>query len=184
MLIDFPLCLVLFSSSNTDNKRDVSPLKHISKPNSCSPAHQPYQRQTETSRVQENHSSVPATPEQDEQKPAANGVLVQMEQDKEKEEQEEKNDESMRTETAGLLNGDMPDGSTEQCEEHSPPHTDRTGSESHIETEDSGNKTESEHRNEEGSTDHKVCVYLLLLAALARKCIKCVCVSTVHPSCH
>lgn len=92
-----------------------------------------------------------------------------MEQDKGKEDKEENSDESVRTETDGLVNGEMPEGSTEQCEDDSPPHTDRTGSGSRTETEDSGYKTESEHRNEEGSTDHKVCVSLLLLVAPAHR---------------
>ncbi|XP_044211683.1 FYVE, RhoGEF and PH domain-containing protein 4a isoform X4 [Thunnus albacares] len=144
--------------SNTENKRDVSPLK-ISKSSNCSPAHHAYQKQTDTGRIQENRSaadlgSAPAEP-QDARKPAANGVLAQMEQDKEKEDKKEGNDESVRIETAGLVNGDMGDGSTEQSDDHSPPHTGRTGTESHMENEDSGTKTESEHRNEEGSTDQK-----------------------------
>ncbi|XP_040893475.1 FYVE, RhoGEF and PH domain-containing protein 4a isoform X7 [Toxotes jaculatrix] len=141
-------------TSNTENKRDGSPLKPISKSNNCSPAHRPQQRQTETGRIQENHSSVPATPQQDDHRPAANGVLAQMELDKEKEDKESEN-ECVRIETAGLVNGDMGGGSAEQDEDHSPPQTDRTDTESHTENEDSGTATESEHRNEEGSSDHK-----------------------------
>lgn len=101
-----------------------------------------------------------------------------MEQDKEKEEKEEKSDESVRIETAGLVNGDMGDGSTEQCVDHSPPHTDRTGSEGHTDTQDSGSKTENEHRNEEGSTDHKVCTYLLFFCLFVCSCTQVICVST------
>ncbi|KAG7214927.1 hypothetical protein INR49_005202 [Caranx melampygus] len=142
-------------ASSTENKRDSSPLKPISKSNNCSPAHRPYQRQTESGRNQENHASTPAVPHKDEHKPAANGVLAQMEQDKEKEDKEESESEIVRIETAGLVNGDMGDGSTEQDEDHSSPQTDRTDTESHMENEDSGTTTESEHRNEEGSTDHK-----------------------------
>ncbi|XP_071361331.1 FYVE, RhoGEF and PH domain-containing protein 4a isoform X3 [Trachinotus anak] len=130
-------------NSSTENKRDLSPLKPISKSNNCSPAHRPHQRQTETGRNQENHTSTPAAPHQDEHKPAANGVLAQMEQDKEKEEKEGSANESVRTETAGLVNGDMGIGSAEQDEDHSPAQTD---TESH---------TENEDRNEEGSTDQK-----------------------------
>ncbi len=76
-----------------------------------------------------------------------------MEQDKEKEDKQEENNESVRIETAGLVNGDMGDGSTEQSDDHSPALTDRTGTGSHAENGDGG---ESEHRHEEGGTDHKV----------------------------
>lgn len=81
-------------------------------------------------------------------------MLAQMEQDKQ--EKQERNNDSVRIETAGLVNGDMGSGSKEQSDDHSPPHTDRTGTESHTENEDSGTKIESEQRNEEGSTDQKV----------------------------
>lgn len=94
---------------------------------------------------------MPATLEQDEHKPAANGVLVQMEQDKER---KETNDQSARTE---LLNGDIGDVSTEQCEDHSPLQTDRTVPGGHTDSVDSKSRTENEHGNEEGSTEHKVC---------------------------
>lgn len=78
-----------------------------------------------------------------------------MEQDKENEDKQERNNESVRIETAALVNGDMGDGSTEQSDDHSPLHTDRTETENHTENGDSG---ESEHKSEEGSTDQKVCV--------------------------
>lgn len=71
--------------------------------------------------------------------------------EKEKEDTEE-NHESVRIETAELVNGDM--GSSEQSDDHSPSHADRTGTE--TENEEIEAKTEGEHRNEEGSTDHKV----------------------------
>lgn len=71
--------------------------------------------------------------------------------EKEKEDTEEKH-ESVRTETAELVNGDM--GSSEQNDDHSPSHVDRTGNE--TENEETDAKTEGEHKNEEGSTDHKV----------------------------
>ncbi|XP_067356309.1 FYVE, RhoGEF and PH domain-containing protein 4a isoform X3 [Channa argus] len=142
-------------NSNTETKRDSSPLKHINKSNSCSPAHRPYQKQTDTGVIQEKHSSVPTSPQQDGHKPAANGVLVQMEQDKEKEVKEEKEHESVRIETVGLVNGDVVDQRTEECEDHSPLDTGRTDSEGHTENEDNGSKTESMHRKEDGSTDHK-----------------------------
>ncbi|CAK6960158.1 FYVE%2C RhoGEF and PH domain-containing protein 4a isoform X1 [Scomber scombrus] len=146
-------------NSNTENKRDGSPLKQISKSSNCSPTHCGYQKQTDSDRIQEKRSTedLSSAPDeqQDEYKPAANGVLAQMEQDKEKEDKQEGNDESVRIETAGMVNGDMGDGSTEQSEDHSPPHTGRTGTESSTENDDSGTTTESEHRNEEGSADQK-----------------------------
>ncbi|XP_039663628.1 FYVE, RhoGEF and PH domain-containing protein 4a isoform X1 [Perca fluviatilis] len=142
-------------NSSTEHKRDGSPLKQINKPPNGSPAHRVYPKQTEADRTQENHSSVPTSP-QDAPKPAANGVLAQMEQDKDKEDNPERTNESVRIETDGLLNGDMGCGSAEKSDDHSsPPQTDRTGTESHTENEDSGTKIESEHRNEEGSADHK-----------------------------
>lgn len=109
-------------------------------------------------------------PHNDEHKPAANGVLAQMEQGKEKEDKEESESESVRIETAGLVNGDMGDGSAEQDEDHSSPQTDRTDTESHNENEDSGTTTESEQRNEEGSTDHKVRTAGLLFSHICFVC--------------
>ncbi|XP_076588642.1 FYVE, RhoGEF and PH domain-containing protein 4a isoform X2 [Chaetodon auriga] len=141
-------------NSNTENKRDGSPLKQISKSSNCSPAHRAHQKQTETSGIQENHSSAPAV-QQDAHELASNGVVAQMEHDKEKGDKQERNNESARTETARLVNGAMGDGSTEQSDDHSRPHINRTGTGSRTENEDSGAQTESEHRNEEGSTDQK-----------------------------
>lgn len=112
---------------------------------------------------------MPAPP-QDAHKPASNGVVAQMEQDKVTEDKQERNNESVRIETAGLVNGDMGDGSAEQSDDHSPPHTDRTGTECHTENEDSGTQTESEHRNEEGSADHKVRARLLIRFSLCCLC--------------
>lgn len=178
MLIDFLLSFLLCSSSNTENKRDSSPLKQISKSSNCSPTHRGYQRQTDSGRTQEKRSTedLSSAPDeqQDDYKPAANGVLAQMEQDKEKEDKQEGNDESVRIETAGLVNGDMGDGSTEQSEDHSPPHTGRTGTESSTENEDSGTTTESEHRNEEGSADQKVraCLLVVFPHVYSAVCIK------------
>lgn len=80
---------------------------------------------------------------------------MQMEQEKEEKE------ESDNEQTARIVNGDMGDGSTNQSDDHSPPHTDRTGSENHTRNEDSGTGTESEHRNGEGVADHKVCACLM-----------------------
>ncbi|CAJ1057156.1 FYVE%2C RhoGEF and PH domain-containing protein 4a isoform X1 [Xyrichtys novacula] len=137
-------------NSNTESKRDGSPIKQISRSANCSPAHRAQQRQTDSSGTQENHSPAPAEL-QDALKLAANGVVVQME----KEEKEEREDDGVRIETAGLVNGDMGDGGTEQSDEHSAPRTDRTASDSHSENEDSGTKTENEHKSEEGSTDQK-----------------------------
>ena len=125
------------------------PIKQISKSTNSSPAHRAYPKKTETDGLQGNHSSKPASPE-DEHKPAANGVLAQMERHKDKEDSQEENSDSVRTETTGLLNGDM--GSSEQSEGLSPPHTDRTVTQ--TENKDSG--TETEHKNEEGGTEQKV----------------------------
>ncbi|XP_060892668.1 FYVE, RhoGEF and PH domain-containing protein 4a isoform X2 [Labrus mixtus] len=137
-------------NSNTDSKRDGSPLKQTSKSTNCSPAHRAQQTKTDTDETQEKHSSAPAAL-QDADKPEANGMLGQMEP--EKEEKQERTNESVRIETVGLVNGDMGGGSAEPSDEHSAPHTDRTGTESHSENEDS--KTESMQRNDEGSTEQK-----------------------------
>ncbi|CAB1447060.1 unnamed protein product [Pleuronectes platessa] len=67
--------------SGTENKRDSSPHKPVSKSTSCSPAHRPSPKPTESDRNQENRP--PAV--KDEHKPAANGVVAQMEPEKEKE---------------------------------------------------------------------------------------------------
>lgn len=74
---------------------------------------------------------------------------MQMEQEKEKEkeqEKEERKDEGVRIESAGMVNGDMGDGSTDQSDQHSAPHTD----------------SETKAENEEGSTDQKVCTLIWL----------------------
>ncbi|XP_047452187.1 FYVE, RhoGEF and PH domain-containing protein 4a isoform X2 [Mugil cephalus] len=138
-------------SSNAENKRDSSPLKHISKASNGngSPAHRACQKPTEESRAEENHQSAEPAAAQDAHKPAANGTLVQMEKDKEKEDQDEKDHEIVTVEPAKLVNGDM--GSEEQSDDLSPPHTDRTD----TENEDDEAKPESEHKSEEGSADHK-----------------------------
>lgn len=78
----------------------------------------------------------------------------------EKEEKEGKDHNGVRIKTTELVNGDME--SEEQSEDHSPPHMDRTSTESHAEDEDSGTKTESEQRSEDESSDRKV--HTLLLA--------------------
>ncbi|XP_063756838.1 FYVE, RhoGEF and PH domain-containing protein 4a isoform X3 [Eleginops maclovinus] len=139
-------------NSGSENKRDGSPLKQISKSTNSSPAHCAYPKKSETDRPKENHSSKPASPE-DEHKPAANGVLAQMEQHKDKEDSQEENNDSVRTETTALVNGDM--GCSEQSGDHSPPQTDRTVEESQTENKDSGTKIETEHKNEEGSIEQK-----------------------------
>uniref|UniRef100_A0A3Q3LY69 FYVE, RhoGEF and PH domain containing 4a n=1 Tax=Labrus bergylta TaxID=56723 RepID=A0A3Q3LY69_9LABR len=51
---------VLCSPSNTDSKRDGSPLKQTSKSTNCSPAHCAQQTKTDTDGTQEKHSSAPA----------------------------------------------------------------------------------------------------------------------------
>ncbi|XP_029008723.1 FYVE, RhoGEF and PH domain-containing protein 4a isoform X4 [Betta splendens] len=136
-------------NSNTESKRDESPLRNTVKPSGCGPAPRPNGRQADAGRIQENHSSAPAAPEQDERRPAANGVLVQMEQGTER---AETNDQ-----TAELVNGDAGDGGMERREDHSPPHTDGMGSGGLTDSVDSESKTETEAetKHEEGSTEHK-----------------------------
>ncbi|XP_034444134.1 FYVE, RhoGEF and PH domain-containing protein 4a isoform X8 [Hippoglossus hippoglossus] len=134
--------------SNTEHKRDTSPLKAVSKSTNGSPAHRPSPKQTESDRNQENHT--PAL--KDDHKPAANGVVAQMEPVKEDKKEQENG--SVTIETAGLVNGDMGDGGAEQDEDPSPPQTGRTDGEAEEEK-DSGAATESEHRSEEASTDQK-----------------------------
>ncbi|XP_075995922.1 FYVE, RhoGEF and PH domain-containing protein 4a isoform X4 [Genypterus blacodes] len=144
---------------NMDNNRDGSTHKPTSKSANCSPAHRAYQKQPETNRIKENHTvvdsgsdSVPVEP-RDAHKTPANGVLTQME----KESSQERSNGSVRIETAELVNGDMGDESEEQSGDHSPPHTDRTETEteSGVGNEDSGSKTEREHGKEEGGTEQK-----------------------------
>ncbi|XP_033940703.1 FYVE, RhoGEF and PH domain-containing protein 4a isoform X2 [Pseudochaenichthys georgianus] len=135
-------------NNGTETKRDGSPIKQTSKSTNSSPAHRAYPKKTEADGLQENHSSKPASPE-DEHKPAANGVLAQMEPHEDKEDSQDEN--RVRTDTTGLVNGDM--GSSEQSEGLSPPHTDRTVTE--TENTDSGTQIETEHKNEEGGTEQK-----------------------------
>ncbi|XP_068459390.1 FYVE, RhoGEF and PH domain-containing protein 4a isoform X2 [Clinocottus analis] len=139
-------------NSGTENKRDSSPLKQISKSSNSSPAHRAHQRQTETAGTREKSSSVPTSP-QDARKPATNGTLAQMEQDQ-VDDLAARNNDGVRGETDALVNGDTGCG-TEETGDHSPPLTDGTATGSHAEKEDSGTKIESEHGNGEGSTDQK-----------------------------
>ncbi|XP_047248130.1 FYVE, RhoGEF and PH domain-containing protein 4a isoform X2 [Girardinichthys multiradiatus] len=134
-------------NSNTENKRDGSPLKQTSKASNLSPVHCAYQR-TEISKIQEKFSSA-APASQDAKKPAANGLVVQMEQDKET---EEKTHDRMRIETAELVNGDLESEDQVDSPHH---HTDRTGTESHAENEDNKKTTETVQKSEEGSSEHK-----------------------------
>ncbi|XP_068168788.1 FYVE, RhoGEF and PH domain-containing protein 4a isoform X3 [Antennarius striatus] len=135
-------------NSNTDSKRDGLLLKQSSKSSNCSPAHLAHQRQKETGGIQENHSS-DAAMLQDARSPASNGTVEQTEPDR-KEDKRETNNDRVGIKTAKLVNGDMGEGSTEQSDDPSPPHTDRTGT-----TSDSEDGTPSERGHEEGSTDHK-----------------------------
>ncbi|MEQ2316585.1 hypothetical protein AMECASPLE_033937 [Ameca splendens] len=137
-----------FQLSNIENKRDGSPLKQTSKASNLSPVHRAYQR-TEISKIQEKFSSA-APAAQDAKKPAANGLVVQMEQDKET---EEKTHDRMRIETAELVNGDLESEDQVDSPHH---HTDRTGTESHAENEDNKKTTETVQQSEEGSLEHKL----------------------------
>uniref|UniRef100_A0A3Q4HKS1 FYVE, RhoGEF and PH domain containing 4a n=1 Tax=Neolamprologus brichardi TaxID=32507 RepID=A0A3Q4HKS1_NEOBR len=143
-------------SSNTENKRDSSPLKHINKSANCSPAHRACPK-TETSR---NTSAAATT--QDANGQAANGVLVQMDKDNEKDNEKEKEDteenhESVRTETAELVNGDM--GSSEQSDDHTPSHENRTATE--TENEETDAKTEGDQKCKNSHVCVCVCVCVL-----------------------
>ena len=95
----------------------------------------------------------PAAP-QDDHRPSPNGVVAQMEQEKEKEAQEERNN-GQRTDR--IVNGDMG-----QSNDHSPPQINRTGAESPTVNKDRGTGTESEQGNGEGGSDHKVRKCLLV----------------------
>ncbi|XP_032435643.1 FYVE, RhoGEF and PH domain-containing protein 4a isoform X6 [Xiphophorus hellerii] len=130
---------------SADNKRDGSALKQTSKVSSSSSALRVCQL-TDISKIQEKFSS-PAAATQDAKRPAANGVLAQMEQDKET---EEETHHSMRTETAELVNGDLerPD----EVDDHSASqHSDRTG----AENEDREKTTETQQKSEEGHSEQK-----------------------------
>lgn len=110
---------------------------------------------------------------QDARTPEANGVIEQMEQ----EDTQERNDGGVRIETAGLVNGDMGDRSTERSDQ-SPTRTERTGTDGHGD-EDRGTNTESEHRNEEVITETKVRARLLLHPHIAPQRLVCVFVSSL-----
>lgn len=134
-------------NSGTENKRDGSALKA----SNCGPVHRPYQQRTDISKLQEKFSSAPAA-KQDAKKAAGNGVLAQMERDKETEEEEEELHSRMRIETAELVNGDV-DGA-DRVDNHSPSqHMDRTGTESHAEDEEK--TSESEQKTDEGNSEQK-----------------------------
>ncbi|XP_061532863.1 FYVE, RhoGEF and PH domain-containing protein 4a isoform X2 [Phycodurus eques] len=143
-------------NSNTDTKRDSSPLKQSSKSANSSPAPRTSHKLTEGAKIEENHSTVEldsvATKPQDAHIPTANGLLTQMEQEKEVEKQA-CNIENGRIESSELVNGDM--GLTDRRDEDSSSRTDRTGSESSHEYEESGTNTEQDHAKEEASTEQK-----------------------------
>ncbi|KAM9754922.1 FYVE, RhoGEF and PH domain-containing protein 4a isoform 2-T2 [Menidia menidia] len=128
-------------NSNSENKRDGSPLKPLSKTPVCSPAHRAFPR-PEAGRAPEPLTS----PTQDAQKPAANGVPVKMEPSREEEEEEEEEEESQTRPLNGgeLVNGDV-----------GPSHADGAQAEGHDQSEDTGTQTQTEQRGEEGSADHK-----------------------------
>uniref|UniRef100_A0A3B5LJP8 FYVE, RhoGEF and PH domain containing 4a n=1 Tax=Xiphophorus couchianus TaxID=32473 RepID=A0A3B5LJP8_9TELE len=130
---------------SADNKRDGSALKQTSKVSSSSSALRVCQL-TDISKIQEKFSS-PAAAAQDAKRPAANGVLAQMEQDKET---EEETHHSVRTEITELVNGDLerPD----EVDDHSASqHSDRTG----AENEGREKTTETQQKSEEGHSEQK-----------------------------
>nr|XP_057942823.1 FYVE, RhoGEF and PH domain-containing protein 4a isoform X2 [Doryrhamphus excisus] len=132
-------------NSNTDNRRASSPLKQSGKSANCSPAHRTSHRLTEPAKIQENHSTVEldsvASDPQDARTPTANGVLRQMERDKEEETR------ACNGENGRIVNGDM--GSADGTGEDSSPHAHRTPSESSHESEEIGASTEQEHEHKE-----------------------------------
>ncbi|XP_037539376.1 FYVE, RhoGEF and PH domain-containing protein 4a [Nematolebias whitei] len=146
-----------FEENLTENKKDCSPAKHITKTSNYSATQRIFQK-TEACRIQDKPALVTAAA-QDAKKPSANGVLVQMEQGKPKKEEEEEEEEEeksyncVRTETAELVNGDV--GNAEQSEDHLPAHTDGTAAENHPRNEDLETKTESVQKIEEGCSDHR-----------------------------
>uniref|UniRef100_A0A8C6KYC8 FYVE, RhoGEF and PH domain containing 4a n=1 Tax=Nothobranchius furzeri TaxID=105023 RepID=A0A8C6KYC8_NOTFU len=132
--------------SIADNKKDS---KYTSRAANFSPAHRT-NKKTESSTIQDKHSPVRA----DDAKRAAatNGVLVQMEQDTE----ERKSPNSVRTEPAELVNGDM--GSAEPRADRSPAQTDGTAAESHAqkkETETNGVQKSDERSSEQKETNEQ-----------------------------
>lgn len=86
-----------------------------------------------------------------------------MEQEKE-DKQEKGNEDSVRTD--GMVNGDVREEGREESESDSPPHTERTATETHEENEESGTGAESEQRNGEVAADPKVgpCVLIVVSA--------------------
>ncbi|KAM4734233.1 FYVE, RhoGEF and PH domain-containing protein 4a isoform 2-T2 [Anableps anableps] len=139
-------------NSNAESKRDGSALKQTSKASNCSPNYRVNQR-TDISKLQEkfSSSSSAAAATQDAKTPAANGVVAQMEQDKET---EEETHQSVRTETAELVNGDLE--RADEVDDHSPSHhTVRTAAESQAEQEDSEATEETVQKSEEGNSEHK-----------------------------
>ncbi|XP_077423351.1 FYVE, RhoGEF and PH domain-containing protein 4-like isoform X2 [Vanacampus margaritifer] len=143
-------------NSNTDNKRDSSPFKQSSRSANCSPAHRTSHKLAEAAKTEENHSTVEldcvSSQLQDAHIPTANGVLAQMEQDKEAE-KKACNGQNGRIDTTELVNGDM--GRTDRGDEDSSSRTDRTGSESSHENEEGGTNAEQEHPKEEARTEQK-----------------------------
>ncbi|XP_017166341.1 FYVE, RhoGEF and PH domain-containing protein 4a isoform X7 [Poecilia reticulata] len=130
---------------SADNKRDGSALKQTSKVSSCSSALRVCQR-ADISKIQEKFSCAAAAT-QDAKRPAANGVLAQMEQDKET---EEETHHSVRTETAELVNGDLE--KADEVDDHSASqHSDRTG----AEDEDTEKTAETLQKSEEGHSEQK-----------------------------
>ncbi|KAM9807558.1 FYVE, RhoGEF and PH domain-containing protein 4a [Neosynchiropus ocellatus] len=126
-------------NSNADNKRDVSPLKHISKSANSSPAHHNNTKQTGRNHsVAELCTSPAKTPEEHE--PAANGGIAKMEPEMESAEES--------VDSPGLLNGSMVD-SADNGEE--PSHAEGADAENHGEEKDS----ETQHKSDEESKDRK-----------------------------
>lgn len=109
--------------------------------------------------------------------PTANGVLVQMEQDKE-EEKKACNGENGSIDSTELVNGDM--GRTDSRAEDSHSRTDRTGSQSSQENEEGGTNSKQEHA-EEASTEQKVRAKPLFVVIWV-SCIHCLMIMMMNCS--
>ncbi|XP_077593949.1 FYVE, RhoGEF and PH domain-containing protein 4a [Stigmatopora nigra] len=142
-------------NSNSDNKRDGLQHKQSNKSANFSPAHRTTRKLTEAAEI-ENHAVVDAnsaaSKSQDVHVPEDNGVLRQMERGQ-RDEERACNGENGRIDDTALLNGDM--GRTDRRDEDSGSCTDRTGSESSHDNEESGTNAERERLKEDASTLHK-----------------------------
>ncbi|KAL0968510.1 hypothetical protein UPYG_G00267820 [Umbra pygmaea] len=147
-------------NSQSETKREGSPLKQLSKSPLSSPAHRILSKPSESSDGNNAVSLAGLASEslRDAHPLGANGVLAQMDKDPGR--------ESLRTDT-DLVNGEMVDGITEQSGERSSPHMENhtepdtgtdTGADLGTESgtgEDSGHTVDS-HQQEQENAEQKV----------------------------